>query len=218
MQTLWKWLMQANAKKTFAFSLCALVVAAFVCAWQFAAPDKAEDEAPPPSPVIYKSQIPASIGLLDYVKRQLDDQSIPPVNPFAPSLAADGSNFRTTRPDSPEGVRITWGPNNGGRNNNGGRQNNNGTRDNEAGPAIVTPAQAAVVPPPTLTYNGYMTRADGTPVALVHNTDINRATFVTVGGAVAKATLLACSPDALTLRLPDGAEHTLHMRESVTLK
>ncbi len=214
MQNLWKWLMHANAKFALAVALCVLLAAAAWSAWQLATASSAANDFPAvpvttePAP---KSKTPKSIGLLDYVHGQLADESIPPVNPFAPSLAIDNiAEIIKRREIREEGRGFTWNP----RRNN--QDPNNPQNPNVT--AVSKVPEAAKSAPPTLTYQGYLTRPDGTPAALIHNSATKSAAFLTAGQTTAKTTVISLTHDTLRLRLPNGEERELAFRESITIE
>jgi len=215
MQNLWKWLMQANAKHAFIIACCILLAAAAASVWQFASAATEPNALPTventrATPV---ATIPTSTGLLDFVNRQLDYSSQIPFNPFAPSLAIDNIQdivrIRTIRQQEREqGTTRTrqWGT------------ANTGTPNVTTVNQVPQPNAPAAPPPPVLTYRGFITRPDGTPAVLIHNSATRSATFLTTGKTVAGATLLNITHDSIRLRLPNGEEHDLPLRESITLK
>ena len=211
---LWKWLMQANAKNAFTLACCVLLAAAAASAWQFATAGKEPNALPPvddthtPTPV---ATIPTSTGLLDFVNRQRDYSSLIPFNPFAPSLAINNfEEIRRIREEREQ--RRNQEPRTAGQ----GGNNNRNTNVNVAQPPPAVPP--AATPPPVLTYSGFFTRADGTRSAAIHNSATRSTRFLTAGQTLAGATILDVTHDTLTLRLPNGNEHTLPLRESVTLQ
>jgi len=219
---LWKWLMQANAKHAFTLACCVLLAAAAASAWQFATAGKDDDALPAPEtthtppPV---ATIPTSTGLLGFVNRQIDYNSPIPFNPFAPSLAIHNiEEVRRIREEreqrrNQETTRTTgrqWGTGNNNEQRNPNVTTVNNVQTQQAAPAAT--------PPPVLTYSGFLTRADGTRSAAIHNSATRSTRFLTAGQTLAGATLVDVTHDTLTLRLPNGNEHTLPLRESVTLQ
>ena len=220
MPNLMKWFMHTNEKSTFALCFCILLASVGVSAWIFTtiAKDNATPMVDPanrtrPLP----SHIQTSIGLTDYVNRQLNDEFVIPVNPFAPSLSvANIERILAGRNNNPDEDRRRWPPV-----TTSGNTANNTNKPNTPGSVTVQttnqPNTPRTAPPVTLTYKGYMTRVDGVPLAFIQNSTTKETKFYAANQtAPAKdATLLAVTHEAVTLRLPDGTEKKLNLGESL---
>ena len=223
MPNLWKWLMQANEKNAFALSMCVLLASAGASAWLFTS--AAKDETPAASDPATRTRPPAShiqtsIGLTEYVDRQLNSEFIIPVNPFAPSLSVDNiERILAGRGNDREERTVRWPPSNVS-NTGTGNNNNTGGGTRPVATATATTAQTNNPRPPTpvtLSYKGYMTRVDGVPLAQIHESATRTTKFYAANQtAPAKdTTLLAVTHESITLRLPDGTEQTINFGASL---
>ncbi|MCL1888193.1 MAG: hypothetical protein FWF96_04920 [Kiritimatiellaeota bacterium] len=217
MPNLWKWLMQANAKNAFILSVAILAASACGSAWLFA--NASADDAPPalgapsntPPPAF---DIPVSVGLADFVNRHLNSEFTIPVNPFMPSLAVENiQRFLDNRRNSDAGPNR-WPPDR----NTGTTSNNTSNNKTGTGVTNVQPAPPPKPPPVTLTYQGFMTRADGLARAKIHDSSSNTTNFHSENDTLGGATLVSVQHKTLVLRLPDDTEKTLGLHESITFE
>jgi hypothetical protein len=211
MQNILKWLKQANAKTTLALAVCVLFATAAFSAWQFVSPADSEEEdetganrVPPPSTT------PTLIGLVKHVNRRLNAEITIPVNPFSPSLGSAGAppnRIRNPNPADPQNPNSGWKTQGGGTSGTGGTTT-----------GIKDPAVPPKPPAPVFSYKGYMTRPDGTPLALIHNSATGATRFYAANETLADVLFTAVSHESLTLTFPNGDEHTLLLHETITIQ
>ena len=214
MKDLQKKLMNANPKSTFGVVLCCFAASMALLAWVLiptasgtATPAiPAGDESKPPLP----DSIPTSTALLGILRAQLDNNDVPPFNPFAPSLdivnaASRGDRLAERRDRRNDGWNSTV--------NNTNNKPNNGTTTFQTN----NPNNPRPVPKTTLSYKGYMTRVDGVPLAFIQNSATKKTQFHAAHQAAPanETTLLDVTHESITVRLPDGTEKMIRLGESL---
>ena len=214
MENFWKWIMQANARNVFAIALLVLLTVTTGSAWHYLATASQPEEEPKPEPALPALTTPTSAGLRNYILAQCANQPIPPFDPFTPALDKENT---PRQPRSTSDWKTPGGYNSGSgssSSSSGGKTTT--TQGNQGKP--VTAVNPAKPPPVTLTYKGYMTRADGVSLALIHDSASGTTRFLDADQTLAGATLLSVKHGALTLRLPNGDETTLPLHESLAIE
>ncbi len=197
MDRLWKHLMQLDARALFFGSVALFVFVMLLVAWlslHHGAPAPERPLKTAATPVM--SEPVQAIGVLDVVSNQMSANAlIVPVNPFRPSIENMGA------------TRYTGSTTNQGR---------FWTTKNSSSKSVRPPADDAPRIP-TLTFQGYFQRPDGTSAALFRDSVENASRFFTPNSKIRDATLLTADMHIAKIQKPDGQTVELKIGDSVTL-
>jgi hypothetical protein len=194
MDRLWKHLMQLDAKALFFGSVALFVIVVGIVAWLFFTPAAAQPQKTSQSIAITPERDPGILGL---VSNQLAASAVVvPVNPFRPSI--ENMISRTVSNPPPAMATQVRPPNK--------PKPSQKPQPKPNGPVI-----------PILSFEGFFTRLDGTPVAWFNDSVDGVGHPLIPGDKLRGVKLIAANIRSAKVEKPDGQVLDLALHDSITL-
>ncbi len=223
MNQLWKWIMQLNAKAFVAVAFLLLLAVAGWCGYQIMNPPEPLKDGGDGAP---KLDDPPLFTILEFVENQMNAENLTiPVDPFRPTVEAIFTN-ETERAAFLKALKAAQSAAAGaaaGTATPGGKKEDpfahlrRKDADQATGAAGGGKGGGPAMVTPKLTFQGFISRPDGTQAALFHNSLTGKSEFYSAGDKIHTVDLTSADVRNAVINFPDGTSRSIAIGEQIEL-